>query len=135
MAMPKNKTFCLVSCGVLKPDLQRLVEEGKLDAELIFVSKNFHVGYSLLEQNVRKTLEHTLKRNPDRVILVYGDLCLGPDNEIKHLAEEYNVVKFDALNCIDCQLGGKGQSETADPEHKLMFMGVGMINFFKDMKT
>jgi len=54
---------------------------------------------------------------------------------MKHLAEEYNVVKIDALNCIDCQLGGKGQSETADPEHKLMFMGVGMINFFKDMKT
>jgi hypothetical protein len=51
------------------------------------------------------------------------------------LAKEYGIVKVDALNCIDCQLGGKGKSEDANPEHNLMFMSVGMIDFFKDMKT
>jgi hypothetical protein len=40
----------------------------------------------------------------------------------------------DALNCIDCQLGGKGKFFDADPEHNLMFMGPGMIGFFKHAK-
>lgn len=134
--MDKNEKTCLVSCSVLEPELQRLVKEGKLDADLIFVNKNFHVDYSLIEQNVRKTLENTLKHYPaQRIVLVYGDLCLGPDNEMNQLAKEYGIAKIDALNCIDCQLGGKGKSEEADPEHKLMFMSIGMIDFFKDMKT
>ena len=68
-------------------------------------------------------------------MLVYGDLCMGQDNEMKRLCEEYGVVKVDALNCIDCQLGGKGKIEAADPEHKWMFMGPGMIDFFKDCKA
>lgn len=132
----KTDKICLVSCSVLKPELQQLVKEGKLSGvDLVFVSKNFHVDYSLVEQNVRKMLEHTLKRYPGRVVLVYGDLCMGQNNEMKRLAEEYGVVKIDALNCIDCQLGGKGSSETADPAHKWMFMGPGMIDFFKDAKA
>jgi hypothetical protein len=130
----KNKKTCLVACSVLEPELQRRVKEGKLDADLVFVNKNFHVDYSLIEQNVRKTLEHTLKHYKSKIVLVYGDLCLGQDDEMKRLAEEYGVVKIDALNCIDCIFGGKGKSEAADPEHKLMFMSPGMIDFFKDMK-
>lgn len=53
---------------------------------------------------------------------------------MKNLSDEYGVVKVDAINCIDCQLGGKGKSLEADPEHNLMFMGPGMIDFFEHMK-
>ena len=67
-------------------------------------------------------------------MLVYGDLCLGQNGEMKKLADEYGVVKVDAVNCIDCQLGGKGAFLEADPEHNLMFMGPGMIEFFSHMK-
>ncbi|MGE5187464.1 MAG: DUF1638 domain-containing protein [Betaproteobacteria bacterium] len=133
--MKKKTKICLVSCSVLKRELQNLVKEGKLDAELVFVSKNFHVDYTMLETNLRKVLEHTKKRSTDKIILVYGDLCLGTNGEMKKLAEKYGVAKIDALNCIDCQLGGKGAFEVADPEHHLMFMGPGMIEFFKDMKA
>jgi hypothetical protein len=132
--MNQENKVCLVSCSVLKKELQELVRQGKLDADLVFVSKNFHVDYALVEQNVRKVLEATLKRYPKRVVLVYGDLCLGQNDEMKKLAEEYGVVKVDALNCIDCQLGGKGKSASVDPDHNLMLMGPGMIDFFKGMK-
>jgi hypothetical protein len=125
---------CLVSCSVLKKELQALVKMGKLDADLVFVSKNFHVDYALVEQNVRKVLKATIDRYSGEVVLVYGDLCLGQNNEMKRLAEGCGVVKVDALNCVDCQLGGKGKSVAADPNHNLMFMGPGMIDFFKDMK-
>jgi hypothetical protein len=133
MAAQKPKV-CLVACSVLKRELQKLKAEGKLDAELVFVSKNFHVDYNQLENNLRKVLEHTKQRFNGKIVLVYGDLCLGQDGEMKRLAKEYGVAKVDALNCIDCQLGGGGKSESVDPNHNLMFMGPGMVEFFEDMK-
>jgi hypothetical protein len=98
------------------------------------VSKFFHVDYSQLEKNLRKVLEQTQKRFKGKIVLVYGDLCLGQDDEMKKLSKEYGIAKIDAVNCIDCQLGGKGKSLEADPEHNLMFMGPGMIGFFKHAK-
>jgi hypothetical protein len=131
----KEKTkVCIVSCSVLKRELQNLIKEKKLDAELVLVSKNFHVDYKALEKNLRKVLEHTKKRFNGKIVLAYGDLCLGTDGEMKKLAKEFGVTKIDALNCIDCQLGGNGAFLVADPEHHLMFMGPGMIEFFKDMR-
>ena len=132
--MGEKVKVCLVSCSVLKEESEQLIKQGSLDAELVFVSKYFHVDYEVLEKNLRKVLEQTLKRFHGKVVLVYGDLCLGQNNEMKKLAEEYGVVKVDAVNCIDCQLGGKGKFLEADPEHNLMFMGPGMIGFFKRMK-
>jgi hypothetical protein len=125
---------CLVSCSVLREELEELKKQGKLDAELVFVSKFFHVDYTALENNLRKVLEQTKKRFKGKVVLVYGDLCLGQENEMKKLAQEYGVTKVDAVNCVDCQLGGKGKFFEADPEHNLMFMGPGMIGFFEHAK-
>jgi len=132
--MEDNGKVCLVSCSVLKDELQRLIKEGSLDAELVFVSKYFHVDYEQVEKNLRKVLEATLKRFNGKVVLVYGDLCLGQNGEMKKLADEYGVVKVDAANCVDCQLGGEGKFFEADPDHDLLFMGPGMIDFFKGMK-
>jgi hypothetical protein len=125
---------CLVSCSVLKEELELLVKQGLLDADLVFVSKYFHVDYEAVETNLRRVLEHTLKCFSGKVVLVYGDLCLGQNGEMKNLAKEYGVAKVDAVNCVDCQLGGGGKFLEADPEHNLMFMGPGMIGFFKHMK-
>jgi len=132
--MVEKRRVCLVSCSVLKDELERLVKARQLDVELVFVSKYFHVDYEALEQNLRKVLDATLRRFSGKVVLVYGDLCLGQNGEMKKLADEYGVVKVDAQNCIDCQLGGGGKYLEADPDHSLMFMGPGMIEFFKHMK-
>ena len=132
--MNKKQKVCIVSCSVLKEEIQQLIKQGSLDAEVVYVSKFFHIDYSAVERNLRKILEQTLKRFKGKIVLVYGDLCLGQDNEMKKLAQEYGVVKVDAVNCIDCQLGGKGKFFEADPEHNLMFMGPGMIGFFKHAK-
>jgi hypothetical protein len=132
--MSKKDRVCLVSCSVLKDELNQLKKQGFLDAELVFVSKYFHVDYGAVEKNLRKVLDATLKRFRGKVVLVYGDLCLGQNGEMKQLADEYGIVKVDAVNCIDCQLGGGGKFFEADPEHNLMFMGPGMIEFFKHMR-
>jgi hypothetical protein len=123
---------CLISCGVLKEEIQQLLHTRKLDADAVFVSKYFHVDYNLLEKNLRKTIERTLSNLSRKPVLVYGDLCLGPNGEMKQLSAEYGLVKVDALNCLDCLLGGKGKFEEADPNHELMFFDPGMIDFFRD---
>ncbi len=125
---------CLVSCSVLKEEIKELIKQERLAGDVVYVSKYFHVDYELVEKNVRKVLEKTVPKYFGKVVLVYGDFCLGQDNEMKKLAEEYGIVKVDAVNCVDCQLGGKGAFLEADPNHNLMFMGPGMIEFFKYMK-
>jgi hypothetical protein len=132
--LTEKSKICLVACSVLKQEIQQLQKQGRLDAEVIYVSKFFHIDYSAVENNVRKVLEQTKKRFNGKIVLVYGDLCLGQDNEMKKLALEYGITKVDAVNCIDCQLGGNGKFFEADPEHNLMFMGPGMIGFFKHAK-
>ena len=126
---------CLVSCSALKAEIQELVKRGDLDADLVFVSKFFHGDYPLLEKNLREVLKRTLSRFPRRTILVFGDLCLGPNNEMKGLADEYGVAKVDAVTCIDCLLGGKGKFFEVDPTHKLLLLDPGMIGFYKYLKN
>jgi hypothetical protein len=92
------------------------------------------VDYEKLENNLRKVLEKTIQKFPQNIVLVYGDYCLGMDNETDKLAKEYGLTKIDAVNCIDCQLGGKGKFLEADPNHDLMFLSSGMTDFFKHMK-
>ena len=134
MAVSKKAKPCLVSCSVLRREIESLIQQGKLDAEIVFVSKYFHVDHAQVEKNLRPVVERAVRRFPGRVILVYGDLCLGMDNEMKRLADEYDITKIDALNCIDCQLGGKGKSLEADPQHDLIFLTPGMTGFFNHMK-
>jgi Sec7-like guanine-nucleotide exchange factor len=66
----KKLKLCLVSCSVLRKEIEKLVQQGKLDAEVIFVSKYFHVDYSQIERNLRPAIERALRRYPGRVILV-----------------------------------------------------------------
>jgi hypothetical protein len=132
----KQKTKpCIVSCSVLKEEIEKLVQKGSLDAEVVFVSKYFHVDYGQIEKNLQPVLKKALERISGNVVLAYGDLCLGMNNEMKKLADEYGVTKIDALNCIDCQLGGKGKSAEAYPHQDLIFLISGMTDFFKHAKS
>ncbi len=132
--MPRKHRLCLVACSVLKDEIRQLISQGELDAECVFVSKYFHVDYVQVEKNLRRVLEKTIPNFSGNIILVYGDLCLGMNGEMKQLAEEYDITKVDALNCIDCQLGGKGKFLEVDPDHNLMFLSPGMTEFFNHMK-
>lgn len=130
----KKPKLCLISCSVLKDEINQLKREGSLDVDVVYVSKLFHVDYGLLEKNLRRVIEKTLPRISSKPVLVYGDLCLGPNDEMKQLAKEYGLTKIDALNCIDCLLGGKGKINEADPNHDIMFMDPGMIEFFQQAR-
>lgn len=73
------------------------MQNGQIDAEVRFLSERLHMDYSLLDRGLTGALKKYQKRSPRGVIVVYGDVCLGFNGEMKAL-----MAKFDALNCIDC---------------------------------
>jgi hypothetical protein len=91
---------------------------------------NLHLDYTLLKQSLNKVLRNLATKSSEDVILVYGDFCLGPKGEINELVKQHSVVKVDALNCIDCFLGGGGSNLKIDPEDKTIFLSPGWIKFF-----
>ncbi len=130
----KKAKACLISCSVLKDEIEQLIRTEELAATVVFVSKYFHIDYAQLEKNLRGAIQRTLLKAESKPLLVYGDLCLGPNGEMRQLVNEYGLAKVDALNCVDCLLGGKGHVEALDPNHELMFFDPGMVDFFKGAK-
>jgi len=129
--MGKEEKPCLISCGILRTEIEKLVQEGSLDVEPHFLNEKFHDDYHLLGKALEGAIKKRLKHNPGGFIVVYGDACLGFNNEMKALMEKYDGVKVDALNCIDCLLGGKGKLLEIDPEHVYYFLNSAFIKFSK----
>jgi hypothetical protein len=126
---------CLVSCSVLRNELEALLKMGALDVDLCFYSMSLHSDYGALEKNLRRKIEERSARSAGEVIVVSGDYCLGQEDEMKKLLAEYGVTKVDALNCIDCLFGGKGKFMEADPRQECLFLSLGWIKYFLHTKN
>jgi hypothetical protein len=107
-----------------------------------------------LERKLTSAIESCSKEGSRGIVVVYGDLC---HPRIKKIVEKFsNVVKVDALNCIDSLLGGHGRlfgcgskrqsflsfsgMEPSNLEKNIRFQEVfdwsqkGIKNLFKDLK-
>jgi hypothetical protein len=131
---PKTKP-CLAACSVLKQEIKKLIENDEMDAEVVFVRKYFHDDYVKMEKSLCKVIENAIKHYTKNIILVHGDLCLGKNNQVNKLAKEYGIIKIDALNCVDCQLGGKGKILEADPNQEMFFLSPTMMDSFGYVKN
>ena len=132
MRKKMSRSNYLVSCEVFKDEIDKL--SLNRDYKIIFLGMTLHSNYNLLEKNLRKVLNNIKKENPNQILLVYGDYCLGLNREMKKLAHEFGSTKIDAINCIDCFLGGKGNYLKLDPEQKLIFLTPGWIKYFYHQK-
>lgn len=126
-----NKTKpLLISCGILQPEIDSLISQNEISAEVIFLNKYLHMDYTKLY----RALKASLKKHQDRkTVVVYGDVCLGFHNEMQRLIDEFGSVKVKALNCIDCLLGGNGKLLEIDPDHVYIFLTPGFIDFFESL--
>jgi hypothetical protein len=95
----------LISCGILQPEIEALIEGKEIEAEAIFLNKYLHTDYQKLHDALTASLRKHSRR---KSVVIYGDVCMGFNGEMNALMTEYDVVKVDALNCIDCLLGGRG---------------------------
>lgn len=84
-----------------------------------------HVVYSELEKEITATLEKHKKCAPNGIVVAYGDLC---HPRVKKIVKQYNkTVKVDALNCIDCLLGGHKELLEIDPKYGHFYLSPGWM--------
>jgi hypothetical protein len=128
--MTDDKDPIVISCNIVEKEIRRLIESDRLKADVTFLSSKLHYDYSLLEKALKRTIEKSLDCGRKNIVIIYGDVCLGFKYEMKELVDAYGIVKVDAINCIDCLFGGKGQLFQTDPEHKFLFLTPEWINFW-----
>ena len=116
----------LISCGILRKEIEKLIEEKRLDVEaVVFLDAGLHVIYAELEKALTSALEKHSEDAPNGIIVVYGDMC---HHGIKRIIKQYpNTVKVDALNCIDCLLGGHQKLLAADPDGSHFYLSPGWM--------
>lgn len=125
---------CVIACGILRKEIECLLDRGDINAEVHFLSETLHTDYSRLDRALSSAVKKHRQQNPEGIVVVYGDMCLGFNGEMKALVDKYDVVKVDALNCIDCLLGGKGKLLDMDPDHKYLFLNPALIRFSEKLR-
>jgi len=115
----------LICCGILKKEVEKLIEDNQLPVEPVFLEAGLHVDYDELEEHLTQAIEECSKDSSRGIIVVYGDLC---HPRMKEIISKYdNVVKADALNCIDCLLGGHGKLSEIDPNLEHFYLSPGWM--------
>ncbi len=120
--MKEHDLPSLIACGIFKQEIMRLIEQDALKVNPYFLNPGLHNDPPLLEEALRGLLKKQTRQNAGNVIVMYGDICLGFQNEMAALVDEFHVVKVNALNCIDCYLGGQGRLLEIDPLHEYFFL-------------
>ncbi|UCC58775.1 MAG: DUF1638 domain-containing protein [Candidatus Bathyarchaeum sp.] len=78
-----------------------------------------------MEKELTSAIEECSKHGSNGIVVVYGDLC---HPRIKKIVEKHsNSVKVDALNCIDCLLGGHGRLLQIDPDNDHFYLSPGWM--------
>lgn len=123
--MPKKTRPLLICCGILRKEVEKLINQGQLDVETYFLDAGLHVIYSELENEITNALEITKEKTQTGTIVVYGDMC---HPRLKKIIKKYNnTIKVDALNCIDCLLGGHKKLLQADPKCNHFYLSPGWM--------
>jgi hypothetical protein len=121
----KQSRPLLISCDILRKEIEKLIEEKRLDVETCFLDAGLHVIYTQLEKEITSTLEKAKDHEENGIVVVYGDMC---HPRIKKIIKKYgNTIKVDALNCIDCLLGGHKKLLQADPKGCHFFLSPGWM--------
>ena len=126
--MTADKAYLIV-CGIMQQEIDTLISQGQIDAEGVYLDKELHVNYRKLERALDQALERHRNRVGAKPVVVYGDVCLGFKNEMRGLLDRHGAVKVEALNCIDCLLGGGGKLLEIDPDHRYLFLTPAFIEF------
>ena len=115
----------LICCGILQKEVERLIEDSKLPVKPLFLEAGLHADFGELGKQLKQAIKECSKDSSSGIIVVYGDLCHPKMKEI--IGKYDNVVKVDALNCIDCLLGGHEKLLEIDPNHDYFYLSPGWM--------
>ncbi|WGM89603.1 MAG: DUF1638 domain-containing protein [Candidatus Bathyarchaeota archaeon] len=123
--MTHNNRPLLLSCGILREEIEKLINENKLDVDAVFLDAGLHAVYSELEKAVTNALEEHSKHAKRDIVVIYGDMC---HPRLKKIVKNYdNTVKVDSLNCIDCLFGGHKKLLDDDPKCSHFYLSPGWM--------
>lgn len=128
MIHPNFADRCIVSCGILYPELNHLIETGFLNPlRIFFTPPGLHVFPEKLEEHLLKKLAQARELCPDhKIIVIYGKKCLVSmdeplkrvDSVLREVSEEIVRVQgdygYDMVASLDDrqQISGGRQDKT-----------------------
>jgi hypothetical protein len=135
---PSFTECAVVACGSLIPELNRLKEEGFLDAvKLIYTAPGLHQRPIELERQLAECIRRA-KESAKRVLVVYGGkYCYvnvkAPERSIDDVIAEcveegYSITRTEAFNCVDMVVAESEQEKMADAK-KCWFCTPGWMKY------
>ena len=119
MSLEKLADKTLVTCEVLRPEIERLKEEGALRVkEVFYVHPGGHERPALLEKQLPEVLAEA-SRDGDSVVVALGSKCFfdleNPERNIDALIDAAGVKaqRVKAEDCVDMLAGKESRAEIA----------------------
>ena len=131
----------IVSCGILRHELEQLRQSGVLDtSEILYAAPGLHEWPKEFEKQVTRKLG-AAKEISDRTIVAYGSRCfidtVNPERATDALIQEQrmNTVRINAANCVD-MLASKEERKQIAGNQKVFWLTPGWLRhwdfIFKD---
>jgi len=142
--MPDRVTFkgySIVSCGVMRPELEHLRRSGFLDADrILYCAPGLHEWPWKLEEQLPRRLQ-AARQVCERIIVLYGEKCFmdlqDPLRMTDALIQEHcpGAARIGASKCVD-MLAGADQREQISRGKKVYWLTPGWLKhwdfIFKD---
>ncbi len=139
MSHPVNfKRHVVVSCAVMRPELERLREDGFLNpAKVLYTSPGLHENPRELEKQLKRQLKNA-KRHSENIIVIYGKRCYIDISNLfrdidKLLQEEGgNIKRINAANCID-MLASAAEREQISAGKRIYWLSPGWVEYWRQI--
>ena len=131
---------CIVSCGILRPELTFLMDAGFLDAhKVLFTPPGLHVLPDELEKQLLKTLNKAKELCPFQgIIVVYGRRCYTNLDDASKTIDSIIQAQGESITRIQAEYGydmlaGIEQRREMSGGHpeKILWFTPGWINAWK----
>jgi len=135
------KGISIVACGTLRREIEKLADDGLLDADkILFTAPGLHEWQRELEKQLLRQLEKA-RAVSQRVIVVYGERCYldpaDPNRNVDALLREQGPEfrRIRARRCVD-MLADDDQREQIAAGQKIYWLTPGWVEhwdyIFKD---
>lgn len=141
--MANHKSFkdrCIVSCGMLHPELNYLMQNGFLDPyKILFTPPGLHAIPDELERQLVRKLKKAMEYcPPQKIVVVYGNKCYvnadNPSRKIDMIIEEQGegISRVQGDYGYDILAGIEEREEISDgEENKVLWFTPGWLRNWK----
>ena len=133
---PSFRSTAVVACGTLRPELERLRDDGFLDCDnLLFTAPGLHEEPKQLEEQLDRVLAKALE-TCSRAVVAYGDRCYidpaKPEVTADVILTRHRkpTTRVQALNCID-MLADADQRRDLAEGRKVYWLTPGWVRHWK----